>query len=654
MKILYLLSRHTSREQIETCLTDKSVSKVYLCPLEYGCESRIEDVLSFCKVKNIEVEVLKSLEIINQNAFKLRDQYIQWIYEISQSSIGSSKTLEDFYKFDGGLASVWWLSLINEKNPYKSDTFVDFVKIMTSLDLIKIYKIDSLWIDQAFRNYSNILKKSSLKIVLIDISHTRDIFRVIKNHGFFIFLYEQLRHKAAFVNLVLRVMGARKALKGLSQRVQALSQANVLAFTMFPLVDKDALDRGEFVNRAYGLIDKAFKESPELKVSWLAMFTKIDALGWPQALRLGQQLNEKGKNIIFYEECLGLKEIAGILKTDIVTTLKTLWNLNTLRKLFIYRADGIWVDFWDLFKRDVLSSFAGKQLVVELGMYYAFKGVFKHLPVNAKILYFAELHAWENSLNMSRRKYESLKAIGLQHTIMPLLYLSYFRDPRELKGGASTLPQPDYLATTGEVTKNLLYKNGWEKNKLFSVGGFRFQTILERKLSPVPVKRNQIVVALSISDKENAEILEMLKDAFVGITLDVKVLLKPHPCNNLPALIERMQLSLDKRFEITNNSLNVLVPESKAMIVKESSSIFEALASNVPVIVPQLYSIADLCPLSGVFDVSCYVYNAKELTQRINDILAEAPHPAGKVSSEDILKQYIYPFDKEALLKLIK
>ncbi len=656
MKILYLVSRHAEETSFETIINNKGVTEVFLFALEYGCDDRVRHIVQYGKDKGIKVVTIQSLELLNQNSFKLKDPYIKWMYEISESSVGSAKNLKEFFKFDGGNASVWWLSLINERNPYKSDSFGEFVKVVTITEFIETYRVDSLWFDRSLIQFYKIFQESSLKVsVNLITSQSLNMRCVLQQEGFFIFIQEQVRSLWALVQMVKRILQARFYMRGLQRRLNALSKVDVLAFTMFPLVDQEWLKEHKFVNRAYGLIDKTFKSTAKIKVAWIAMFTKIEHYNWKQSLKLGDQLNQHGEQILFYEEFIGFKALTKIIMNSLITMLKTIFYLKDFSSLFVYKINTASIPLWRLFKKDFYRSFAGKELLVELAMYFAFDGIMKKLPVHIRIYHFAELHGWENSLNMVRRKHTSLVTIGLQHTIMPLLLLNYFRDPRDFEhDDLNGFPQPSYLGTTGEITRSLLVQNGWNQHKLFILGGFRFANILNvLNTKTVPrdhFRKNQIVVALSISDKENAEVIEMLNDALKECDLDIKIALKSHPCNNPLTLIQKLQLNLDPRIEITNRPLDELVGESKGMIVKESSSIFEALARGVPIIVPQLYSMIDMCPLSGIYEGVHYVYNAQDLLMKMKSICKDQDSLSDQESVNHFLNRYLYPFDPEKIL----
>jgi hypothetical protein len=149
-------------------------------------------------------------------------------------------------------------------------------------------------------------------------------------------------------------------------------------------------------------------------------------------------------------------------------------------------------------------------------------------------------------------------------------------------------------------------------------------------------------VAFSISDEENEEILRMIHGAFNGKNVDFKVVFKSHPCSPIERVIRKRELHLDPSvFSISEKTLEDIVPESRVMIVKESSSLFHALAAGVPVVVPVLYGIVDLCPLTGVSDLAHYVKNPGELFRVVSALMAEAQRVDGADGARDFVESYL-------------
>jgi hypothetical protein len=102
-----------------------------------------------------------------------------------------------------------------------------------------------------------------------------------------------------------------------------------------------------------------------------------------------------------------------------------------------------------------------------------------------------------------------------------------------------------------------------------------------------------------------------------------------------------MHLAIDNRiFKFTDRPLDEIVPESKAMIVKQSSAAFWAIDNNIPVIIPHLYSLIDLCPLSGITDLGIYVKNANELFDACKKVILTS----GDINADSyagFLKRYL-------------
>ena len=169
----------------------------------------------------------------------------------------------------------------------------------------------------------------------------------------------------------------------------------------------------------------------------------------------------------------------------------------------------------------------------------------------------------------------------------------------------------------------MFMENNWPSEQLFILGGFRFPGLKARpSIAHTKEKaKNQIVVAFSILTCEIKEMLRLLYDAFNKEELDVVILLKSHPCTPVESIAKKMKLPLNpKVFQFTSQKLEDIVPQSKGMVVKESSSAFWGIQYELPIIVPLLYSIVDLSPLSKVSAIPRYVKNVEELFLAVKEI----------------------------------
>lgn len=627
-KILLLLTGQDRADKILGGLIKEDIEKVFLCPVEYDTEKLAEQLIS-CLAKEkpgLKIESVNFLKEFNNRSFELKQEYINFIHDASESEFTSGFNLKRYFVYPNQDVSAWWFSLVSEKNQYKSNAFTFFSKTLTILHLKKELDCGEIWLSKGCGIIYAILAGLKQKVFIFNSG--------FKYHSFCpqltkIIFIEIMRVVNFTLHLINKILTLRKFKSHFNKRKDSFRNCDIACVTMFPFLDNKELNKGRFVNLAYGSLQAALNQYHERGVIWLGMYTSINAYNWNKALRCAKKVKE---NEIFYllEEWLGFGDLCKILMIYGRLACRCLKNLGKYSPLFIYKdkSTGLEIDFWRIISKDFLSSFLGKMLIWEITNYEMFSKIVNDLPQNSKILYFAEMHAWEKALNAACSKRKDIVRIGLQHTIVPLLLLNYFDHPDDLEGGSyiKYSPAPNYLGCVGTVTKNLFLENRWPEEKLFVLGGFRFRGLKDREYNSDMVnrgqKKSQIIVAFSISPQENKELLSLVYRAFNDKEMNYKILLKSHPCYPVGRLVRAMGLNLNSRiFELTDKPLQEVVPESKMMIVKESSSIFWAIYNKIPVVVPLLYCIVDLCPISGVSNLAYYITNQEELFALANNIM---------------------------------
>ena len=134
MKILLVFDSLSTIENINP-LSFKQGDIVYLFALTSQVnasavfEQRLKDV-------GCEVRKLQTALMINAAAENLRDKYIRFIATLPGRILYKQKKLKEFFAIDEH-ASLWWLSLVSEKSPFKSNAFnslaqLDFIIKSTS------------------------------------------------------------------------------------------------------------------------------------------------------------------------------------------------------------------------------------------------------------------------------------------------------------------------------------------------------------------------------------------------------------------------------------------------------------------------------------------------------------------------------------------
>jgi len=652
-KILLLLTAKDKADKVLGGLMREDIEKVFLCPIGYGTENLAEQIInSLAKEKpGFNFERVDFLTKFNKGSFELKPEYINFIHDASEREFINGFNLKRYFVYPDQDVSAWWFSLVSEKNQYKSNAFTFFSQILTILHLKKELNCGEIWLSKGCGIIYAVLADLKREVAIFPSGFR---YRLFCAKDIEIIFVEIMRAANFTFHLIRKILSLRKFSGYFNRRKDSFRNSDIACVTMFPFLDNKELVRGRFANLAYGSLQTALNQCHKSGIVWLGMYTPINAYNWSKALKYAEQVKE---NEIFYllEEWLGFRELCKILGIYARLACRCIKKLGKYNPLFIYKdkTTGLEIDFWKIINKDFLSSFLGKMLIWEISNYEMFSKIVNDLPQNSKIIYFAEMHAWEKALNAACSKRRDVVRVGLQHTIVPLLLLNYFDHPDDL-GGQNYIkysPSPNYLGCVGTVTKNLFLKNRWPEEKLFVLGGFRFCGLKDREYNFDILKRgqkkNQIIVAFSISPQENKELLSLVCRAFNDKEINYKILLKSHPCYPVDRLARKMGLGLNSRiFEFTDKPLQEVVPESKMMVVKESSSIFWAIYNKIPVVVPFLYCIVDLCPISGVSGLAHYITNQEELFALADNIMHNGEE-VGIPEYESFFNRYLEIYSDE-------
>ncbi|MFH1772666.1 MAG: hypothetical protein ABH872_07615 [Candidatus Omnitrophota bacterium] len=645
MRILLILTNRDEASEILKNIAKAEPSFVYICPISYMAAKVSKEVKERLESLKVSCETVDFLTLFNECAFDSKDVFIEFIHKAGNDEVVGKKNLKNYFKHPFSDFSLWWFSLISEKSPGKTDTFGDFCRALTIARLKKDLKCDNVWFSSP-----GILKESLMENKSSQGVSLRSIMRYFVSFISVscIFLKEHLRAFNFFIKKMSHVLQASFYFK--KRDLKSLSDTNMILITMFPFIDRESLRRGKFVNKAYGVLQEAINNSHKLPHAWVAMYTAIYSSSWRNALKTAQRIKDIGERFFTLESFLNSKDFVKAAFTYFIISFKCLMNYFKYKSLFSFsQGDGDYLNLWPLFKRDFISSFSGKVLMQGLLFYRTFTNLISQMPEGSSIIYFSEMHVWEKALNIAARRRKDIKSIGIQHTIVPLLLLNYFNHPQDMNNYdfINSMPKPSSLGCVGDITRNMFLKSGWRNDELFVLGGFRMQRLLNyRSALRDKAKRKQILVTLSIIPSENREIISMLHDALNDNNLGLKVILKGHPCCPVKSDVEAIGLYLNKDvFEISDVPLSEFIDSSMAIVVKESSCVFDALYNEVPVIVPYLYSTVDMCPLSGVGDSQVtYVNGHKQLY----DVLSQIVLNGGCNTKPDfeLLSRYLSLYEK--------
>jgi len=582
-------------------------------------------------IDGCHAETISFVKHYHKKSFELKDEYIRFIAEFADQPFISGKNIKEYFRYPFKDFSLWWFSLISEKNTLKTDSYQRLVKLKTFLDLAVIHRCKELWIDIEDKGLAECLAMSGIKTQNFRHDHI--------NGDFVPFLKSVIVAILKFASFAYKVLLFRTALGGLKKRPAFLRRAKYILVTYFPLVDKKLFGQHIFMNKFYGSLQRAIEKRHSGEFAWLALMNRMDNLSWRQSATMACQVNQWGHTAFFIEEWLRLRDFFLGLVLYVLVAARFLVRIRKIRSAFCLPT-GV-VRIWPLFKMDWYQSFCGKILVEGILYYRAFSNLLKKAGDYTTILYISEMHAWEKALNVSVRERQHVKTIGIQHTIVPLLLLNYFPHKKEMIDGdyIATIPKPDYLGCVGEIPARLLLDIGWHTERVFSLGAIRSQHLKDLLDNTVPWEKREdkLVVALSYSPHESEEILRYISEAF-GSGVSYKILIKGHPASPVEPMLRKLNSVLDPTiFQVVSTPLEKLLRTAKAIIVNESTAALEAVACHCPVIVPRLIATIDMNPLSGLSDLPIYVSSPQEMRQVADGVI----HGNGVVLDHNECRMFI-------------
>jgi surface carbohydrate biosynthesis protein (TIGR04326 family) len=661
LRVIIVLKRSDSSGSFFEMIRKNKPTEVLLCPVEYGCSVIIKEIIDFCQHSaNIACRQLKFNHEFNINAFKYRDDYIAFIAGLSSKKVSPKQDLVSYFKCPFLNFSTWWFSLISERSTFKTFSYSFFVRIITVLDFKHKLKVNKIWASHDL--LMKILFSADKEgIVFVGrISQLRDILEKIKA-----FIIQVLKCFKFYLVLIKRTIDINIFhLK--NKKNGDFFKSDLFFVTAFPHLDSEALEQGKFINKAYGVLPEPIQLDGRPGFSWIGMFVNVEPHTWSKGLKFLEKIRKTDASFELLEEYLSLSVIFRLVGLHLSMLWRFFKSYSKLSRLFSYQSKehNISLDLWTIFRSDFISSIAGKTLLEGLSYYFLFSAVTSKMKKNSRIVHFCEMQAWEKALQIAAKQKLDHECIGLQHTILSPMLLSYFNHFSEIKGNdfISSKPLPDKLGCVGDITRRLFASDGWHQDNLFVSGAFRFHRLSLRKKTQEmnPNRDNAVVVAFGMSPAVNREMLYFMHEAFSKKECSFKVLLKSHPYQTIKKNIEELKLELDPAiFQITDQPLCDIVPKTKAMIVKGSSSIFEALIDNIPVIVPQLHETVDLCPLSGISNLPIYVNSPGELYETINDVIKDGYRSNDLRDSNLFVDEYLKTFqDKsqyyETILNVLK
>jgi surface carbohydrate biosynthesis protein (TIGR04326 family) len=626
-------------------------SRVVLCPLTSDMELVAESR------KKIESRGGEVVEVnfpgpYNETAFSVKEDYLKFIAQFPEREFKGGKNLKEYLKMPGHDFSLWWLSLIAEKNTLKTTTFHRFVQFLTIKRITEEFPVSALWVNIEDRELAKTIKAFTASAGLD--------YKDLRGHGgrpeIVGFVSNLVRTVVYSSYYLVKLSMVKLKMGGRGSRLEGLGGARYVIVNYFPFADPGLLKENIFQDLYYQPFQRSLEKTHPGKYAWLSIMANTEEHGLGGSISLGKRINGWGETQYFLEEWLGPGDLLKIFITYLYTSLNFLKILPRLSREFTYPEGD--TGLWQLYRQEWYSSFCGWTLVEGLAFYHAFCNAIDEMGDDAVVLYPAEMQAWEKALNIAARE-RGVRTVGVQHTTVPVLILAYFNHPKDMEEGdyVSKLPRPDLLACVGDVARKLFIESGWSEEQVFSWGAIRFEQYVSAMDNKVAWEDREdlVVVALSYSRKESGEVIRYIHEAFKDRP-GYKVLIKGHPVHPVPPIVASLGISLDADvFQIVETPLGELMPRAKVMIVTESSAALESLANQCPVVIPRLANTLDMNPLTGISDLPIYVNTPVDLRDETDRIMSFQEGPITYEEYRKVIQEYCrFPESDDEYLRILE
>lgn len=572
------------------------------------------------------VNLLNASQLIAEEVADLRKKLIGWSANLGERCLGA-QSLKEWFLLKDEKVTTWWFSLLSEKNPLKTDTFLRLAQVHAAKKQIHAKPYHFCYVALGTRNLTRIItsicRDATIPIKQLHQPAPRKSFKAwlaagLETHMLGDSLLRSLLWAAQFA---LKSFKARQTMGRLV--VDRQKPTSLLFVSYFPAFDREEAKGGIFKNR-YALPLQDFLTEKRAAANWLFVTVPLEGFRYQDALKYGKSFAEHGEAVFFLEEFLSLGDLGRCLAVWTMQVFKCVFLSAQMPREFLTKGLTS-VECERLLKKLWYLSFVGYPGISGIIFFQAYKNAFKYFARNALCIYYLEMQAWEKALNAAHRDHPEIKTIGFQHSAFSMNHFSYFYTPTEIqrKGNRLDLPLPDILGCNGDIPYTTFIEQGYSNvRRLEAIRHLYLETILNGQK---PVKQQPPVVLLVGGyDKEEAKSLFLLLNEALPDPEGFEVWIKYHPSSPLGAILKEVGMEGKQfKYQFRKEAMNELLPLVTTVIAGASSVAIDALAFGCHVILPTFTNSLFMNPLGYVPECYEKVYGPSELAQAVQRTLVQ-------------------------------
>ncbi len=552
--------------------------------------------------KETAEDTLSLPQLVEENAEALRKRYLEWIYELGQTHLGSIRLVDRLQLRPG--FSYWWMTLLVEKNYANSKRIYDAFRLMALEDLIDsiqpgrmalassdrtLATVCRLWCGNVGRSFEWRRLKSQNR----ELSFTRRF-------------YNGMPHPIRAFVTIMRYLWKRWPLR---QKAEASGTRITFVDYLVHLGPK-INSTGEFASNYWTDLPEVLNRAA-LKTNWLHHFVECeDVPSAPKARSLMDRFRDNAKGGQLHACFGGALDIPVVLAAlrDYVRLVFRAPGIRAAKRHF--SAAGSKLDLWPLFKQEWCDSIFGASAVLNCMFLNLFETTLEKMPYQEIGVYLQENQSWEMAFVHAWKTSGHGTLIGVPHTTVRYWDLRYFYDPRNYeRPGLNDLPMPDRVAVNGPVPWAAYQGGGYPEDQLIEVEALRYLYLKEWPVA-VPYREGalHILICGDYLPEVSHQMMEWLETASKSLPSDSRYVVKPHPACTI-----RADDYPSIKLEITVAPLRELLVACDVVFTSNvTSAAVDAYLAGLHVISVLDVNSFNLSPLRGLSSV-VYVTGPNEL-----------------------------------------
>ena len=513
MDVLLVIGPAANPDGIKTA-TFSPADRVVIFPLT-SRDSLVRLCAERIRSRGASVETVPGGERVHAAAAGMRERFLRFVADLpEQAGLHGRFALDD-------AASLWWFSLVAEKNTLKSSAFNSLCQMDALVLLIRergirriVWHADRGPLERALRGYAD---GCGLGFHCGEPSCLRAVAG-----GRIGALAKAVCHMLFFA--AKQVVFAFRVRRVMRQHPMDFGEESLPVVAYYPFFDMEQARQGRFLHRHCAALQEALRAAGR-RIQWLVLAVEGGPVPLGESLEYADRFAGNGVRLHFLEEFLHPGAHVAAVGRMLRYALRFLAAEPAIEAA--HRFDDY--NFYELFRRDWTASFAGKVGLMGLLYYESFKAFLRRTR-GGRCLYFLENQAWERALlSAGKAVGSSASFYGHQFGTISPLFLNFFSHPSEFSGeGPYPMPRPHRILCNGRESRSRFMESGWPDADLPVVEAIRY-LYLKRWLGSRPEKGPRaVLVLLSIGFDEGLALVSAAHEALRGVP-DVEVRIRPHP-----------------------------------------------------------------------------------------------------------------------------